>query len=133
MKEYQRAVVNSIALESLTPRLQSTGTEAEQVVCNGGVSCANQDGNGFTSGFCSDDFAGGDFFLPGSKPEDEPNCSITFNGVTGNCQVDLDQDNTCSDGSFWIISCDGDYNCSGDPQITIHCDGYVDGACLQEN
>jgi hypothetical protein len=140
MKEYQRAVVNSISLESFALRLQSTGTDAEQaepVVCNGAVNCTDQDGDGFTSGFCITDFAGGDFFLPGSKPEDEPHCSITFNGVTAqDCQVNFDRDNSCSDGSFWFIDCQADYNCPEfpqDQQITIHCDGYVDGTCEQEN
>lgn len=133
MKEYQRTVVKSIALDSLTPQLQSTGGEVvlQNVVCNQTVNCIGNTGGGFTNGFCSDDFAGGEFFLPGSKEENSPHCSITFNGVKGNCEVDFDQDNTCSDGAFWFISCDGDYNCPQDQKITIHCDGYVDGTCEQ--
>lgn len=131
MKEYQKTSLETIVIDSLTAQFQYTGNEPLQSVCDHNVACPGNPGPGFTDGFCSDDFANGEVFLPESKPTDSPQCTITANGVTAACEANLDQDNSCSEGSFWFLSCEGDYNCDGD-SVTIHCDGYVDGPVCQD-
>lgn len=129
MKDYQRPYVNTTGLGAFSIKLQASGPVLLTLECGQDVTC-NNDGNGsFTSGGCSLNAAGGQFFVPGQTEfSPVPTCRITANNVTSS-PCDVSFDHSCSEGAFLRIDCVADYNCAEGEQITIQCEGYAPDQC----